>query len=112
MAPLAYWLATDEHIAEVCNGCGPQGWKGKIIPDTIWGLRITGCCDVHDWQYHYGRTKEDKERADNVLLANIYRRINKKTEWRWLRRLRRRRAKTYYLVVSKCGDKYYNAEEV
>ena len=111
-APLSYWLASDEFLASICNHCGPTGWKAKLVPNRIWGLYIGGCCDVHDFMYYAGETEEDRVRADNVLQANMYRRINKGTRFRWLRRLRRHRAKIYYIAVSKLGDNYFKAKEV
>ena len=110
MAPLSFWLATDEDLRSICNGCGPAGWKGKLIPDTIWGLNIRCCCQPHDWMYHWGTTMAEKERADNVFLANIYRYINKHTWFKWLRKLRRHRARIYHLAVVKCGSQYFKAE--
>jgi hypothetical protein len=62
--------------------------------------------------YHAGGTEEDRIRADNVLQANMYRKINIGTRWRWLRRLRRHRAKLYYIAVSRLGVNYFKAKEV
>ncbi len=33
------------------NGCGPSGWKGKLIPETNYGIRISDSCHVHDFEY-------------------------------------------------------------
>ena len=36
------------------NGCGPDGWKGKLIPDKshVWeGVDWTSACNVHDRDY-------------------------------------------------------------
>lgn len=33
------------------NGCGPSGWKGKVVPETNYGIRISDCCHVHDLEY-------------------------------------------------------------
>lgn len=33
------------------NGCGPAGWKGKAVPETNYGIRISDCCHVHDFEY-------------------------------------------------------------
>jgi hypothetical protein len=62
--------------------------------------------------YHFGTCKADKKRADDVLLANMYRVINLKTRWKWLRKFRRHRAKIYHLAVVKCGDKHFKVKEV
>lgn len=39
-APKSYWCAPPHIKAKLCNGAGPDG-KGWLVPDTIYGLRIT-----------------------------------------------------------------------
>jgi hypothetical protein len=118
VAPFEYWIASDLEKSYICNGCGTRGWKGKLVPETIWGLNISEACNIHDWMYHFGDITNldvsnskvkylDKIRADNVFLANMYRAINNGTKWRWLRRLRRNRAKIYYNSVVKFGKEAF-----
>ena len=102
-APESYQQATEEAKAKICNGCGPQGWKYDFIPDTIWGLSICECCNIHDWMYHEGATIEEKEEADRVYLNNILRLIEAHTKYRFVKWLRRRRAFKYYMAVATFG---------
>lgn len=102
-APELYITATPEVRAQVCNGCGPGGWKVDIIPDTIWGLCITESCNVHDWMYATGATIADKEEADRVFLNNVLRQIDAAGGCSLLRKLRRARAKEYYEAVHLFG---------
>jgi len=102
----SYRMASYPLIASVTNGCGPQGFF-SIIPDTLYGLRVTSACNPHDWDYSEGKSLKDKHRADKWFLVNLNRIINRGTKKKWLKRLRQRRAKTYYLAVSKCGGKYF-----
>ena len=101
--PYDYKLLSDEERKEICNGCGPQSWKHDMVPDKIWGLRITNICDIHDYMYYAGKTIEDKKEADRVFLNNLVRLIDYKTKWKWLRLLRKRRAKKYYIFVKYFG---------
>lgn len=98
------------------NGCGPDGWKSVIVPDTIYGLCITDACNIHDWMYLFGNTIDDKDRADRVLLNNIIRIIEAKTTKNWfgrniLKPLRYRRAKIYYDAVHYLGGSFYWANK-
>lgn len=100
-APESYWTATTTERSAVCNGCGVAGWKGKLVPDTLWGLNISKSCDIHDWMYHFGKTEEERCEADRVFLNNLIRIINH--HGGALAGLRRYRATTYYNSVHRFG---------
>lgn len=102
-APESYTRATPEVRAAVVNGCGPGGWKIDLVPDTIWLLDISACCDIHDWMYAAGSYIYDKEEADRVFLNNMLRTIEAAGGWWWLKALRRRRAAKYYNMVHLFG---------
>ena len=106
-APVTFWIATGEKRSRNCNGCGTAGWKGGLVPDTMWALRISAACDIHDWMYGEGTTDADKEFADMVFLRNMIAIINdaaKSGPYKWLHWLlvpvRERRAFKYYQVVA------------
>lgn len=99
-APPSYWACTDAMRREIVSGCGPgSGWKAILVPETLWGLSVHEACDIHDWMYHLGETIEDKKAADRVFLNNMIRITDARTSWNWLRKLRLRRARFYYLAV-------------
>lgn len=100
-APESYWTATPAERSAVCNGCGVAGWKGKLVPDSVWGLNISKVCDIHDWMYHHGVTEADRCEADRVFLNNLIRIIN--NHGGALAGLRRYRATTYYNAVHRYG---------
>lgn len=102
-APPAYIQASERVRDIVANGCGPQGWKVDIVPDTIWGLSIREACRIHDWMYASGIGSYDKAEADRVFLYNMLRTIEAAGGWGILRALRRRRARTYYEAVEHFG---------
>jgi hypothetical protein len=108
-APPEYLEMTASALDEICNGCGPAGWKWDIVPDTLYGLSITNACNIHDFMYHFGETKDDKNVSDTVFLDNMNTLISNAKSNRILTWLRRRRAKKYYWAVSKFGDDAFNA---
>jgi len=106
---LLYPLDYKEDVAEeIDNGCGTEGWKGKLIPDTIYGVSISEACRIHDYGYHFGKTMADKEQADSDFLFNIRRTIIHETRWtKFLNWNRRKRAYIYYLAVAKLGKEAF-----
>jgi len=97
-APKEYWQASPELREEISNGCGPKT-LGFLVPDTMWGLCVSPCCDIHDWMYRFGWSIEHKAEADRVFLNNLIRLIQARTRNRVLCWLRLRRARTYYEAV-------------
>ncbi len=102
-APNDYIKSSKQVRARVVNGCGTGGWKGALVPETMYGLKITAACNIHDWMYLRGQTMADKEEADRVFLNNLLRLINFGSSWGWLKALRRRRALKYYHAVRLAG---------
>ena len=103
--PNSYLNASAGDIAKIVNGCGTKGWKGDLVPDKLLGVSITLSCNIHDWMYHEGVTVADKKDADNVFLSNMTAQImNKRKQFRFMRRIRLRLARRYYQAV-----KYYVA---
>ena len=109
-APQSFWEASEEDVDKVTGGCGPGGVGDYLVPDTVWGLSIFLACRVHDWMYgechKIAGLSEGiiyKRLADDWFLENMYG-IIEVAGCRLLRRLRRRRAKTYYWNVVQFGD--------
>jgi len=98
-APPSYVTATPEVRAAAVNGCGTGGWKGSLVPDTLWGLSVTAACNIHDWMYTAGGTLADKDEADRVFLNNMLRLVEAAGGWAILKQLRRNRAREYYEAV-------------
>lgn len=101
LAPHSYLQAPPAVRARVCNGCGTKGWKGLLVPETLYGLCVAEACDIHDWMYHVGQTEVDRYFADEVFHSNLNRLISKGT-W-WMRLLRRHRALHYFSAVREFG---------
>lgn len=101
-APETYKKLSAVAKAAIVNGCGAMR-SFDLVPDNLYGLAITEACNIHDYMYHTGETIEDKNEADRVFFNNMLRLINAKTKYKWLKRLRRRRAWVYYLAVKNFG---------
>jgi hypothetical protein len=101
-APAGYWNLTPEEHRFMCDGCG-RGILSIVIPDVVFGLRITAACDIHDYMYLVGDTYEDKQAADRVFLNNMLRLVEARTDWDWLKKLRAATCYLYYLAVDKLG---------
>lgn len=97
--------ATPERIAAQVNGCGATGAKFDFVPETIYGLRVSPACYVHDWDYAEGRTEWDKREADARFLRNLLYLIERERGVlaALLRVFRRRRALVYYEAVVEFG---------
>jgi len=96
-----------DEIHAIANGCGPQGWKVDLVPDSILGCRINEACDLHDVGYEVGETIEDKDSADRTMLNNAIRLIRARTTtWLAKKLLLKRRldlAWAYYEAVHRFG---------
>jgi hypothetical protein len=103
--PCCYHDATPEQIAAAIGkgGCGPGGIGDYLVPDTMWGLNVRPACSIHDWQYHWGRTIDDKIKADLNLRDNLVRLIKAQNSWGFIENLRLRRARSYYEAVKYFG---------
>jgi len=107
-APDSYWNASDGEIIRVTGGCGAGKYGDMIIPDTMYGLSMTLICRIHDWEYHHGKTEDDKTMADKRFLANMIAWIDYRSANFFMRWLRHRRALKYYEAVRMFGGDYFN----
>ncbi len=112
-APRSYWAASSDYRDANCNGCGTSGWKGELIPDTVYGLSINSACQIHDWMYAEGQTDDDKTAADALFLTNLLALVAqaaRATWWSWLLApFRRRRCLKYFEAVSAFGSSAFHA---
>ena len=67
--PSGYTALSADEKSEICNGCGSKG-LGWLVPNTIYGLNITDCCNIHDYMYSQGATLKDKEFYENLTSNN------------------------------------------
>jgi hypothetical protein len=75
VAPKDFFEAEREVRMSICNGVGPKAWWRFLVPQKLLGFDYSPAADVHDWMYHYGKTLEDKDKADRVFFNNMSRGI-------------------------------------
>jgi hypothetical protein len=107
LGPTSFFQATEEERKEHAGGCGPGGWGDLLVPDTVIGTDIQPACEIHDWMYYWGTTREDKNTSDLCLLWNGTSIIIEKHSI--LDLLRCRRMMTYFQAVSELGEKAFLA---
>lgn len=106
-APAGYLALKPDQIGRVCNGCGPQkGFLSKfvsfLIPNSLFGLSIKTCCNIHDFCYIIGL---DKCESDLLFYRNMVAEIEHRGGL--LRKPRLWLAGQYYLATRRYGNAYY-----
>lgn len=98
-APQDYRNATHEQRLKVINGCGPDGFVNRLIPNSICGVDVTEAYNIHDWMVVKAVNSKDRFHADNVFKENLRKLINWNKGPLALRLLRQGIAKIYYWAV-------------
>lgn len=96
----SFFYTDKETLNRVCNGCGTRGIGGWLVPDKMWGLKVTTACNIHDWMYSKCETPEDEDYSDFIFRENLRRVIKARTKNPILRWLRLRRADLYFICVA------------
>jgi len=90
------------------NGCGPSGWKGDLVPDSLGGIDISEACCIHDYDYEMGGVEEDRERANMHFLLNMLTIIHRDDTWLTNEGVAIKWATNYYMAVVEYGKEYFN----
>ena len=74
-APTAFIETTTTQLLDICNGCGSENspLPSSRCPQTLFGVPMYIACMIHDYMYYFGKTAEDKDRADRVFRNNMLR---------------------------------------
>lgn len=90
-----------------CCGAG-EGWGQVVVPETIYGLRISPACHIHDYAWDVAQNNMSDFVQSNVMfLGNILAIIRKKSGNSFIRVLRSYRATTYYNAVHEVGKNHF-----
>jgi RHS repeat-associated protein len=69
--PSGYYPCPKKDNPNVPNGCGPSGWKSKIIPNKpFWMINFESACNTHD--KCYGRCNADRDLCDIEFGQDMY----------------------------------------
>ena len=90
-----------------CCGAG-DGFGEMMIPETMYGLRISAGCHIHDESWRLAEaTWADFHQTNSMFLHNNLAIIRIKSRNSFIRRLRNHRAVTYYDFVDITGAKVF-----
>ena len=98
-APQDYQQASLEQRKVICNGCGPDGFVSRLVPNFILGVDVTEACHIHDWMTTQVFSLNERLHADSVFFANLKKLIYKAGGNRVLRWLRVSIARLYHYSV-------------
>ena len=101
------YLASDEAIAAVANGCGASGWKVDLVPDKIYDVDVTLACNRHDYRYSVGKTAKDKRNADRMLFLEIMTILVAELGWNLTLLKGAFVAVAYFIAVARFGDEAF-----
>lgn len=103
--PKTFINASLEEMKEVCNGCGAK--DGVNVPDTMWGLKVTKPCNIHDWMFHKGTTLGDYYFANVMFFWNLTATIIDGSNWFTMLPRMKRALKYFLAVLTKAGTEAY-----
>jgi hypothetical protein len=93
-----------------CCGAG-QGFGDIIVPETLWGLRISAACFIHDWMWNNADcTWEYFHSSNAIFLRNMLEIIETQSIW-MLKPFRRHRASMYFAAVDTVGASVFWKEK-
>lgn len=83
------------------SSCGAgDGLGEKLVPDTMWGLRVSPACWIHDLDWNIAPpTWEAFHVANSRFIHNLITIVEYRSESDFLKRLRVYRCATYYNFV-------------
>lgn len=90
------------------NGCGPEGWKGLLIPDTLGGIDISEACRRHDYDHFIGGSEEDRQKSNMNFFCNMVIIIRRDDTWLTNEDIALKWAIQYYIAVDDNGKEYWN----
>ena len=103
-----YYLYKEGFECGDANGCGAKG--GVNVPDTMWGVRVSAACNIHDIDWKNSTSYTDLVDANMAFRRNLEKILdeesaNKLTLWLRLNRMSR-----YYRMVKLVGTDVYAKE--
>lgn len=97
------------YVANYTSHCGAgKGLSDVIVPETLWGLKVSPACFVHDFMWDEASpTWNDFHISNSVFLRNILSIVECNSASSILKRLRMYRAVTYYNAVDSIGESVF-----
>ena len=108
IAPPDFWELSKSEIDSLYFGCGPGKVGDWLVPDHFFGIDVKLACQIHDFDYDFGVTEEDRIEADCRFLHNLYILIEEKN-YPIFEPFCYHRAHLYYEAVRVFGEKAFYA---
>jgi len=92
-------------LADLRHSCGAgEGIGDLIVPEKIFGLRVTPSCSIHDLAWDYAEpTWADFHQSNSMFFHNLLELIRVQSANVFMRKLRYGMAVNYYLAVDSVG---------
>lgn len=104
-----YWELTKEQKDNICNGCGAKGaWYNFLIP---FKKIFEEVCHIHDYDYHIGKNKRDKDIGDRRFINNL-KRVVESVDNKAKKVLLKRVARIYFKSVRDFGDESFWKDKI
>jgi hypothetical protein len=102
LVPFNFILSPDNYIEDVNDCCGSGGWlKQALVPETMYGLRISMACAIHDEMFSSAPpTYEAFYIANAVMCFNLLIIISTLSKSKFMMALRIINAMGYFMAVN------------
>ena len=88
-----------------CCGAG-DGFAEKAVPETIYGLKVSAACHIHDNSWEVAEaTWDDFHQTNSMFLRNLLSIIRHKSANGIMRSMRNYRSMTFFTAVDEVGAK-------
>jgi len=81
------------------NGCGPDGFLNRLIPDAILGTSVKASCNVHDFTFIKATNQKEHKKSDDEFLLNMLSEIESGKGSKFKKWIRKKMAHIYYAAV-------------
>lgn len=108
-APQFYLDMSEDEKSKYCNGCGAKGaWYNFLIP---FQKVFKEPCKIHDVEYAFGNTDEEKCIADRRFSNNL-KRVVDSIENKWKKKILKKAARVYFKSVRDFGEEAFWQDKV
>lgn len=96
--------ASPETLQHIETGCGPS-FLTRAGLNVFMNVSLVEACNIHDWQYTWGHSEDERKQADDLMLRNMHRIVHSKRDiWHPFRLAW---ADSYYVAVRTFGWMFF-----
>jgi hypothetical protein len=116
LTALVLYAAFSAGPAHAANGCGPNDWRGRFVPNAPLGFQFGSACNWHDrcygtdWRwvaYSYAGAKDHCDRWFYFKMSQVCAYQGSTTGYQWCQYI----AYSYYAAVRDHGRSAYYAAQ-